>query len=51
MLDNFAESVSAPMFVLIEIGMMLGYKTPQMDYWIELIEKRVAQFKQKSKTN
>jgi len=51
MLDNFAESVSAPMFVLLEIGMMFGIKTKEMDSWIEVIEKRVAQFKEKSKVN
>ena len=50
MLDNFGESLSAPMFVLLEIGMMFGFKTKEMDYWIEVVQKRVAQFKEKSKT-
>ena len=48
-MDNLVESLSAPLFVLVEIIMKLGYKTAETDYWMELVEKRVAQFREKSK--
>jgi uncharacterized membrane protein YGL010W len=36
-MDNLAETLSAPLFVLVEVAMKLGYKTSETDYWMELV--------------
>jgi uncharacterized membrane protein YGL010W len=48
-LDNLSQTLSAPLFVVVEIFEMLGIRSAEMQQWKAQIEKNVQEFRKKDR--
>jgi hypothetical protein len=49
LLDNLSQTLSAPLFVVVEIFEMLGIRSAEMQQWKAQIEKNVQEFRKKDR--